>query len=83
MEKQKPTLENEQRLVLTQIKGTPFNHATNGEKNYITCGQVISETDKNIEETKKWIEEKPWEAIALLCEALFNEMKKVKNNNQN
>ena len=56
------------------IKGSPFCHATNGVKNYIACGKTLMEIDKNLEETKKWIEEKPWEAIALLTEAFINEM---------
>lgn len=80
MDQQKPTLENEKKLVLTPIKGTPFCHATNGEKNYITCGQLISETNRNKEETKEWLKEKPWQMIALLCETLINEINK---NNKN
>lgn len=70
---------NVKNLQLTPIKDTPFCHATNGEKNYITCGKIIMETDKNQEETKEWIKKKPWETIGMLIQAICNEMLNNKN----
>lgn len=72
--KRSKKMDANEKLELTQIKGTPFQHATNGERNYITCGKVLLETDKNLEETKEYIKEKPYELIALLAQATFIEM---------
>ena len=68
-----------EKLVLTRIGETPFQHATNGEKNYIISGKVLLETDKNKEECETWLEKKPWEAISLLSQAITNEMLKKQN----
>lgn len=67
---QQATRKTEKKLVLTQIKNTPFQHATDGEKNYYTCGNVILETDKTKKELEEWLKEKPWEAIAMLIQAI-------------
>lgn len=78
MEQQKSTIQDKQQLVLTQIKETPFNHATDGTENYITCGKYILRTDKKLEETKEWVKEKPWDLIGLLIESFVHEI----NNNE-
>lgn len=80
MERQKPTVAETKKLALTPIKKSPFSYATNGETSYITCGKMILETKKNLEEVNEWIKEKDWELIALLCEAFINE---IINNKEN
>lgn len=79
----KAEIEDLKKLVLTEIKETPFCFATNGEKNYITCGKVILETDRSEEEAKKWINNKPWEAIGMMIQAICNDMINEQSNNKN
>lgn len=72
----------DEKLVLTEVKDTPFSHATDGERNYIICGKVLLETDKDIEETKEYIKEKPYELIALIAQATAYEIIKSQSKNQ-
>lgn len=73
---------NEKKLSLNPIGDTPFCHASNGEKYYISCGKVIMEIESDYEETKQLVEQKPWKLIALLCEALINEILNNKQTNK-
>lgn len=74
MDLQEQKVTNKKQLQLTPIEGTPFKHATDGEQNYLTCGKIILKTSRNVEETREWLEKKPWGAIGLFIEALINEM---------
>ena len=71
---QKAEVTKNDKLVLTRIKNTPFQHATNGKKNYITCGKVLLETEYNEKEAKEWLNNMPWEAISMICQAICYEM---------
>lgn len=67
-------LKNKEQLEINRVKKTPFQYVTDGEKNYITCGKVVLETLQTIEEVEKKLSKIPWEEIALLCQAITNEM---------
>lgn len=67
-------LKNKEQLEINRIKETPFQYVTDGEKNLIICGKVVLETTKTKEETEKALQKIPWEEVALLCQAILNEM---------
>lgn len=68
------TSKAEEQLEITRIEKSPFNYAKTDKGSYITCGKVVLEFNKTKEEAIKYIEQKPYEIIAMLCQAITNEM---------
>lgn len=64
-------------LNIIDIKDTPFQYMETNDANYLVCGNVRLQTTKTEQEITNWLKEKPWEAINLMTQATFYQLKKL------